>query len=163
MIYKPNLLPYSDVVILILNSLILYFVLRMEKINCLQPDDWRPIYLKNYTVANVIITTLSMFVSVNKWNLLLYTFIRLPAHLFLLYVVYTYTRALETDFGNCNLSKGDRNVYEFLKFYTLLQACMILLVITLTLSMLFSYFPRYKSMYKLFKFKKLKNMKKYKK
>jgi hypothetical protein len=149
MLYKPSLLPYSDVVILILNSLILYFVLRMEKINCLPEGDWRPIYLKNYTIANVIITTLSMMVSVNKWNLMLYSLFRFPLHVFLLYVVYTYTRDLERDFGSCNLSKGDRNVHEFLKFYSLLQACMLLLIIALTLSILFSYFPRYTSMKKI--------------
>ena len=157
MLYKPSLLPYSDVVVLILNTLILYFVLRMEKINCLPKHDWRPIYLKNYTVANVIITTLSMLVSVNKWNLMLYSLFRLPLHIFLLYVVYTYTRDLELNFKDCELSNSDRNIHEFLKFYSLLQACMILLIIALTLSMLFSYFPKYTSMAKLLNNKKTIN------
>ena len=148
MLYKPTLLPYSDVVILILNSLILYFVLRMEKIDCLPNNDWRPVYLKNYTIANIIITKLSMLVEANKWNLMLYTLFRLPLHIFLLYVAYTYTRDLETNFmAKCDgLKQGDRNVHEFLKFYTLIQACMILLVIAITLSMLFSHFPKYTSM-----------------
>jgi hypothetical protein len=149
--YNKSLLPYSDVSILILNSLILYFVLRMEKINCILITDWRPIYLKNYTAANIIITTLSMLVEVNKWNLMLYTLFRLPLHIFLIYIVYTYTRDLENNFmNNCNeLKQSDKNIHEFLKFYTLLQACMILLVIAVTLSMLFAHFPKYTSMAKI--------------
>jgi hypothetical protein len=155
MLYNPSLLPYSDVIILILNSIILYFILRMEKINCLPNNDWRPIYLKNYTIANVIITTLSMLVSVNKWNLMLYTLFRLPLHIFLLYVVYVYTRDLESNFSTCNLRQSDKNIHEFLKFYSLLQVCLILLVIAITLSILFAHFPRYTSMMKLFtKYKK---------
>ena len=79
---------------------------------------------------------------------MLYTLFRLPLHIFLLYVVYTYTRDLETNFmNNCkDLKQSDRNVHEFLKFYTLLQACMVLLVIAITLTMLFSHFPKYTSM-----------------
>jgi hypothetical protein len=153
MIYKPTLLPYSDVFILILNSIILYFVLRMEKIECLPNNDWRPIYLKNYTIVNIIITTLSMLVEVNKWNLMLYTLFRLPLHIFLLFVVYTYTRDLESNFmAKCKgLKQKDKNVHEFLKFYTLLQACMVLLLIAITLSMLFAHFPKYISMGKIIK------------
>jgi hypothetical protein len=143
--YKPSLLPYTDVAILVINSLILYFVLRMEKINCLPEKDWRPIYLKNYTIANIIITTLSMLVSVNKWNLMIYSLLRLPLHIFLLYVVYTYTRDLESYFmTKCKVLQSDKNVHEYLKFYTLIQACMLLFIITITLTIFVAHFPRYK-------------------
>jgi hypothetical protein len=140
MLYNPSLLPYSDISIVILNIILIYLILHIEKINCLK-NDWRSVYLKNYTVVNIIITTLSMLVSVNKWNLIVYTIFRLPLHIFLLYIVYIYARDLEVNLNNCKFNQSDTNSHEFLNFYSLLQACLILLIIAITLSILFSYFP----------------------
>lgn len=124
----------------------------MEKINCLPEVNWRPVYLKNYTLVNIIITTLSMLIETNKWNLLLYSLFRVPLHLFLIYVVYTYTRDLGNKFSTsaCSeLKATDKNIHEFLKFYTLLQVVLMFMTIVIVLSLLASVLPKYRSMLKL--------------
>ena len=154
MIYKPNLLPYFDTFILVLNIIALYFVIRMENINCLDKLSWKPIFLKNYTVLNIGITFLNMLVENNKYELIYHNLIRMPLHLLFIYVIYTYIRELENNMRNCDLTQSDKNIHEFLKFYSLVYAFVILIIITLVLSMFMSYLPRYRSIMNIIKTKK---------
>lgn len=146
MLYKPNLLPYFDTFILVLNVIALYFVIRMENINCLDKLSWKQIFLKNYTVLNIAITFLNMLVENNKYEIIYHNLIRMPLHLLFIYVIYTYIRELENNMRNCDLTQSDKNIHEFLKFYSLVYAFVILIIITLVLSVFMSYLPRYRNM-----------------
>lgn len=141
MIYRPNFLAFADVFIVFLNILIFYFVYRMEKLECVEVEEsWRHNFLRVYTVINVLVTLLLMTVSVSKSGLMMYYNIRPLAHLFLVYVLYTYTYELK-----CKLQGDDIFVMEFLKLYAMVRIFMVILVIILMTSTLFSLMPRYQS------------------
>ena len=152
--YTQNTIQLFDISILVLNIIIFYFIMRLEKVHCFNNADWRPVFLKNYTIANIIITTLSMLVSVNKWSLIVYGLIRLPLHIFLLYTVFTYTRELNKDFASvCSklIKPQDEYILEFLQLYTLLQVLYLVFIIIIVLMVLTSYLPRYKKILKKIK------------
>lgn len=145
MYYHPNLLPIVDIMILLLNLVIYYLILRMENIKCLNKTNWKIIYLKNYTILNIIITTLTMLIESNYIMLKLYEIIRIPLHIFYLYIVYKYINELKNNFYNCKISKIDKYVNKFNKFYVLTLLFFIILIIILTLIIILNLSPRHKN------------------
>ena len=142
--YSPWL-PLADMVRLFMGVIILYFIQRMESIKCLDTPSWKPTYIKFFCVAIIILTLISILSPPQFQVSAVSLSIGIPLNIVLIYAVYTYVRELEDSFKECSLSRDDKYVHEFLKFYSLIMVIMLGLVALgiCSYTLAFIPFPKY--------------------
>jgi Ca2+/Na+ antiporter len=144
------LLAIPDVTRIVLASVILYYLKRLEDIKCLVSASWKPVFLQKFLYIVIGLTVLSMFFSCNmgipQWVVSVVMVLISALAVVYIWVLYTYVRELEDNFKNCNLSNDVKYVHEFVKLYSLLLVLGIFMIGVSVVSILLTFLqlPKYK-------------------
>jgi hypothetical protein len=139
--YFSPVLPLVDLSRLALSFLILYFVKRMEDIKCLAQVSWKPVYIKFYCIAVIVLIIVGMFTTPSHTICKVIMGLNVPLSIIMAYAVYTYIRELEATFMTCQLSQEDRYVHEFLKLYSLVVVLVIAMSLLVLVGAVVAMFP----------------------
>lgn len=143
-------LAIPDVTRIVLASVILYYLKRLEDIKCLVRPSWKPVFLQKFLYVVIGLTVFSMFFSCNmgipQWVVSVVMVLISALAVVYIWTLYTYVRELEANFKNCNLSNDVKYVHEFVKLYSLLLVLGICMVGVSVVSVLLSLLqlPKYK-------------------
>lgn len=140
MLYSP-ILPLVDLVKLLISFVILHYVTRMEEIKCLAAPSWKPVYIKFYSIAVIVMIIISMFSTPSSAVCGFIISVNVPLGIIMAYAVYTYIRDLEANFMNCSLSQEDKYVHEFLKLYSLVLIMLVAVSLLVVVGAVLAMFP----------------------
>lgn len=143
-------LAIPDVTRIVLASIILYYLKRLEDIKCLVRPSWKPIFLQKFLYVVVGLTIFSMFFYYNlglpEWVIGVVMTLVSGFTVVYIWTLYTYVRELEDNFKNCNLSYDVKYVHEFVKLYSLILVLGLFMVAISIVSVLLTFLrlPKYK-------------------
>lgn len=145
---KNKINPYiiKDIAVIVVSSILFYYVNELETSKCLCSKDWKRDYIKFYSAAIIILLLLSLFTPIFTNNIIIKDIISLGG-LVNIGALYIYIRELQNNECVCAIEKH-KYIYEFLKLYSLLGIVMIAYVCCIVISVGVNKLklPKYKNM-----------------
>lgn len=131
-----NYLLIRDILIITLNSLLVYYVLKLETDKCTCSDDWRREYIKYYTLIIIGYIMFSFTFPVIRAIKLIQISLMIVG-IVNIYCVYTYMRALLE--SNCVCAvKEHPNLHEFFMFESLISVILVCISVIFMISVIMS-------------------------
>jgi hypothetical protein len=128
---------YSHVFTLLINSLLLHYILQLNKLNdCECVNDWRKDYLFYYTISIILISMIYIINSkhISKNTECFFATLKIITSGIAFYCIFTYMRKLR-DTCPCSLSKNSNQyLNEFFNTYTLFICIVALFGVAMMIS-----------------------------
>ena len=139
----------TDVSILLLSAVIMFYVIKLDRLPCIQKHDWKPWFIVSFVGLQVLIVCLSAFKAFDKMYRPLKELLQFGiAVLYIMYIIvlYNYLREMDRDMRDCyRLNQEIVNVHEFLKLYSLILMLGLVFVVITFVSLIISFLglPKY--------------------
>ena len=126
--------PYivGDIVLIVVTSILFYYIHNLESSKCLCAKNWKQDYIKMYSISVFIILILSLITPMMDYCGVIKELISI-ASLINIPILYLYIRELKQSDCVCAIEKHE-NLYEFLKFYSLIGVILVVYTVCVIIS-----------------------------